>query len=96
MGCIVYITDPLDRIENVDYDETGYLVQIEMRWEIRYRISARMQKTIFFPLQMPRLQDLENSISGAHFLKRHGAQTTLQSQYDYVKQGMNPTTDEVG
>lgn len=45
---------------------------------------------------MPRLQDLENSISGAHFLKRFGAQTTLQSQYDYVKQGMNPRTDEVG
>ncbi|WP_202803263.1 hypothetical protein, partial [Paenibacillus sp. OSY-SE] len=39
-----------------------------------------------------RLQDLENSIPGAHFLERHGAQTTLQSQYDRATQGINPTT----
>ncbi|WP_217492523.1 hypothetical protein, partial [Paenibacillus sp. KS1] len=41
------------------------------------------------------LQDLENSIARAHFVERHGAQTTLQSQYDRAAQGINPTTGVV-
>ncbi|MFW5438291.1 RHS repeat-associated core domain-containing protein [Paenibacillus apiarius] len=38
------------------------------------------------------LQDLENSITGAHFLEKQGAQTTLQSQYNRAVNGTNPTT----
>ena len=39
-----------------------------------------------------RLQELESSIPGAHFLEKHGAQTTLQSQLERVQFGKNPTT----
>ncbi|EHS56355.1 YD repeat-containing protein, partial [Paenibacillus sp. Aloe-11] len=42
-----------------------------------------------------RLQDLENSIPGAHFLQKHGAQTTLQSQLDRVQYAVNPTTKQI-
>ncbi|NLL06821.1 MAG: hypothetical protein GYA02_02925 [Clostridiaceae bacterium] len=42
-----------------------------------------------------RLQEMENSIPGAHFLEKHGAQTTLQSQLDRVQFGINPTTKVV-
>jgi hypothetical protein len=38
------------------------------------------------------LQDIESSIPGAHFLEKHGAQTTLQSQLERVQFGKNPTT----
>ena len=31
-----------------------------------------------------RLQEMQSSIPGAHFLEKHGAQTTLQSQLDRV------------
>ncbi|RXE57549.1 hypothetical protein [Acetivibrio mesophilus] len=39
-----------------------------------------------------RLQELESSIPNAHFLEKHGAQTTLQSQLDRVQYAINPTT----
>lgn len=38
---------------------------------------------------------MEESIDGAHFQQKHGAQTTLQSQLDRVKEGKNPTTGEI-
>ena len=42
-----------------------------------------------------RLSELENSITGAHFLEKHGAQTTLASQLQRVQTGRNPTTGVV-
>lgn len=39
-----------------------------------------------------RLQELESSIPGAHFVEKHGAQTTLQSQLERAQFGRNPTT----
>ncbi|WP_415772931.1 RHS repeat-associated core domain-containing protein [Pseudomonas sp. LB3P38] len=42
-----------------------------------------------------RLKEMEESIDGAHFQQKHGAQTTLQSQLDRVKEGRNPTTGEI-
>ncbi|MEJ2612279.1 MAG: hypothetical protein P8179_19990, partial [Candidatus Thiodiazotropha sp.] len=39
-----------------------------------------------------RLSELEDSIPGAHFLEKHGAQTNLQSQLDRVQFGVNPKT----
>ncbi|MBD9604916.1 RHS repeat-associated protein [Pseudomonas sp. PvR086] len=42
-----------------------------------------------------RLKEMEESIDGAHFQQKHGAQTTLQSQLDRVKEGKNPTTGEI-
>jgi len=42
-----------------------------------------------------RLQELESSIPGAHFLEKHGAQTTLQSQLERIQSGKNPTTDVI-
>ncbi|TBN31115.1 RHS repeat-associated core domain-containing protein, partial [Pseudomonas sp. BGI-2] len=42
-----------------------------------------------------RLKEMEESIDGAHFQQKHGAQTTLQSQFDRVKEGRNPTTGEI-
>nr|WP_259331984.1 hypothetical protein [Pseudomonas sp. GW101-3H06] len=38
---------------------------------------------------------MEESIDDGHFLQKHGAQTTLQSQLDRVKEGKNPTTGEI-
>jgi hypothetical protein len=38
------------------------------------------------------LSELEDSIPGAHFLEKHGAQTNLQSQLDRVQFGVNPKT----
>ncbi|CAI8724065.1 RHS repeat-associated core domain-containing protein [Pseudomonas sp. IT-P294] len=42
-----------------------------------------------------RLKEMEESIDGAHFQQKHGAQTTLQSQFDRVKEGRNPSTGEI-
>jgi hypothetical protein len=39
-----------------------------------------------------RLQEIESSIPGAHFLEKHGAQTSLQSQLARAQYGTNPTT----
>ncbi|MBC7814164.1 MAG: hypothetical protein H7175_23620 [Burkholderiales bacterium] len=39
-----------------------------------------------------RLQEIESSIPGAHFLEKHGAQTTLQSQLERAQYGANPST----
>ncbi|MNG31517.1 hypothetical protein D3C84_1173370 [compost metagenome] len=38
---------------------------------------------------------MEDSIDEAHFLQRHGAQTTLQSQLQRVQEGRNPGTGEI-
>ncbi|MED1559359.1 hypothetical protein [Bacillus paramycoides] len=38
-----------------------------------------------------RVQEMESNISGAHFLEKHGAQTSLQSQLDRVQYAVNPT-----
>ncbi|ENW92987.1 LysM peptidoglycan-binding domain-containing protein [Acinetobacter dispersus] len=42
-----------------------------------------------------RLQELEQSIQGAHFLEKHGAQTTLLAQMERTQFGKNPTTGVV-
>ncbi|MHA6787392.1 RHS repeat-associated core domain-containing protein [Pseudomonas bijieensis] len=42
-----------------------------------------------------RLDEMEKSIEGAHFLEKHGAQTTLDSQLERVKTGRNPGTGEI-
>ncbi|VVN47526.1 hypothetical protein PS662_06018 [Pseudomonas fluorescens] len=42
-----------------------------------------------------RLKEMEELIEGAHFLQKHGAQTTLQSQLLRVQEGRNPTTGEI-
>jgi YD repeat-containing protein len=39
-----------------------------------------------------RLRELELSIPHAHFVEKHGAQTTLQAQLERVLYGKNPTT----
>lgn len=39
-----------------------------------------------------RLEELQDSINGAHFLEKHGAQTTLASQLERAQFGKNPTT----
>ncbi|KRB87866.1 PAAR domain-containing protein [Noviherbaspirillum sp. Root189] len=39
-----------------------------------------------------RLQEIESSTPGAHFLEKHGAKTTLQSQRERAQSGANPTT----
>jgi hypothetical protein len=38
---------------------------------------------------------LETSIPGAHFLEKHGAQTSLISQLERVETARNPTTGEI-
>lgn len=42
-----------------------------------------------------RLTELEASIPGAHFVEKHGAQTSLESQLERVETGRNPTTGEI-
>ncbi|WP_339468679.1 RHS repeat domain-containing protein, partial [Pseudomonas sp. EL_65y_Pfl1_R83] len=42
-----------------------------------------------------RLSELETSIPGAHFLEKHGAQTSLESQFVRVTTARNPTTGEI-
>ncbi|MFL1479450.1 RHS repeat-associated core domain-containing protein, partial [Pseudomonas grimontii] len=39
-----------------------------------------------------RLSEIEQAFPRAHFLEKHGAQTTLQSQLERVQTGKNPTT----
>ncbi|MEE3645283.1 MULTISPECIES: RHS repeat-associated core domain-containing protein [unclassified Brenneria] len=39
-----------------------------------------------------RLQEMENATPRAHFLERHGAQTSLESQLSRATNGANPTT----
>jgi RHS repeat-associated protein len=39
-----------------------------------------------------RLQEMEAAMPRAHYLERHGAQLNLQSQFDRVAYGFNPTT----
>ncbi|OPA88365.1 type IV secretion protein Rhs, partial [Pseudomonas fluorescens] len=39
-----------------------------------------------------RLDELEKATPGAHFLEKHGAQTTLESQLERVETAKNPTT----
>ncbi|MEY8746871.1 RHS repeat-associated core domain-containing protein [Bacillales bacterium AN1005] len=38
------------------------------------------------------LLQMENSMPRSHFVERHGAQTTLQAQFNRANQGINPTT----
>lgn len=38
---------------------------------------------------------MEESIDGAHFLEKHGKQTTLESQRERVTSGRNPTTGKI-
>ena len=42
-----------------------------------------------------RLSELEASNSRAHFLEKHGAQTSLESQLERVETAKNPTTGEI-
>jgi hypothetical protein len=42
-----------------------------------------------------RLSELEGSIPGAHFLEKHGAQTSLESQLERVITARNPTTGQI-
>lgn len=42
-----------------------------------------------------RLNELESSIAGAHFVQKHGAQTMRQSQLERAQYGKNPTTGVV-
>ncbi|NVZ69601.1 RHS repeat domain-containing protein, partial [Pseudomonas costantinii] len=42
-----------------------------------------------------RLTELEASIPGAHFLEKHGAQTSRESQLERVRTARNPTTGEI-
>ncbi|VEF10077.1 Rhs family protein [Pseudomonas fluorescens] len=39
-----------------------------------------------------RLDEMERATQGAHFLEKHGAQTTLRSQFERIMSGKNPTT----
>ncbi|MFW6750870.1 RHS repeat-associated core domain-containing protein [Pseudomonas glycinae] len=39
-----------------------------------------------------RLHDMEDPTNGEHFLEKHGAQTTLNSQFERVTSAKNPTT----
>ncbi|MBH3446472.1 RHS domain-containing protein, partial [Pseudomonas moraviensis] len=39
-----------------------------------------------------RLHEMENPQNGEHFLEKHGAQTTLRSQFERIMTGKNPTT----
>ncbi len=39
-----------------------------------------------------RLQEMENANPRSHFLERHGAQTSLDAQYERAAHGTNPTT----
>ncbi|EFQ63797.1 rhs family protein [Pseudomonas fluorescens WH6] len=42
-----------------------------------------------------RLEEIEQVIPRAHFLEKHGAQTTRQSQLERVQTAKNPTTGEI-
>ncbi|MBE8603353.1 RHS repeat domain-containing protein, partial [Pseudomonas cyclaminis] len=42
-----------------------------------------------------RLSELEKSIPDAHFLEKHGAQTSLGSQLERMETAKNPTTGEI-
>ena len=42
-----------------------------------------------------RLDEMEKSTEGAHFLKKHGKQTSLESQRDRAMTGRNPATGEI-
>ncbi|MCF5725430.1 RHS repeat domain-containing protein, partial [Pseudomonas syringae] len=42
-----------------------------------------------------RLTELEASTPRAHFLEKHGAQTSLESQFERVETAKNPTTGEI-
>uniref|UniRef100_UPI00200C8F71 RHS repeat domain-containing protein n=1 Tax=Pseudomonas sp. MWU15-20650 TaxID=2933107 RepID=UPI00200C8F71 len=42
-----------------------------------------------------RLREIEQAFPRAHFLERHGAQTSLAAQLERVRSGKNPTTGEI-
>ncbi|MBA6046774.1 rhs family protein [Pseudomonas lactis] len=42
-----------------------------------------------------RLKEIEQTFPRAHFLEKHGAQTTPDSQLERVRTGKNPTTEEI-
>ncbi|WP_330209629.1 RHS repeat-associated core domain-containing protein, partial [Pseudomonas sp. AM4(2022)] len=42
-----------------------------------------------------RLKEIEQAFPRAHFLEKHGAQTTRGSQLERVRSGKNPTTGEI-
>ncbi|MBC3374868.1 RHS repeat protein, partial [Pseudomonas sp. SWRI92] len=42
-----------------------------------------------------RLDEMERSIPGAHFLQKHGAQTTTEGQLERVTTGRNPGTGQI-
>ncbi|WP_043051557.1 RHS repeat-associated core domain-containing protein, partial [Pseudomonas fluorescens] len=42
-----------------------------------------------------RLKEIEQAFPRAHFLEKHGAQTTPGSQLERVRSGKNPTTEEI-
>jgi len=62
-------------------------------------LSSKERQTIINDrlesLASDRLTTLEQSIPGAHFQGRHGAQTTLPQQYDRAVNGIDPITNQV-
>ncbi|WP_346836124.1 RHS repeat-associated core domain-containing protein [Pseudomonas sp. 9.2(2024)] len=55
--------------------------------ERRARIDALAEENAY-----RRLHDMEDPTNGEHFLEKHGAQTTLNSQFERVTSAKNPTT----
>ncbi|WP_010568062.1 RHS repeat domain-containing protein, partial [Pseudomonas extremaustralis] len=74
--------------ESVDHGEPA-LPQLT-RAERQARIDKLAEANAY-----RRLDELEKATPGAHFLEKHGAQTTLESQLERVKTAKNPTTGAV-
>ncbi|WP_434676011.1 RHS repeat-associated core domain-containing protein [Pseudomonas sp. D3-10] len=78
--------DPATKV-GVDEGEPALPMTAEQR---RARIDALAEANAY-----RRLDEMERSIPGAHFLQKHGAQTTTEAQLERVTTGRNPGTGQI-
>jgi RHS repeat-associated protein len=78
--------DPAAKV-GVDEGEPALPMTAEQR---RARIDALAEANAY-----RHLDEMEQSIDGAHFLQKHGAQTTADAQLERVTTGRNPGTGEI-
>jgi len=79
-----------DDVTGVTVDEGAPELPKLTREERRARIDELAEANAY-----RELKKMEDSIIGAHFVEKHGKQTTLESQRERVTSGRNPTTGEI-
>ncbi|WP_240477618.1 RHS repeat-associated core domain-containing protein, partial [Pectobacterium brasiliense] len=84
-----YVSNPLEWVDPLGLAESG--CKTDPKKMSRAERQAKIDELAEANAHR-RLQEIENATPRAHFLERHGAQTSLDSQLGRATDGTNPTT----